>query len=116
MAVRTVFRHQVLYPGWEMLLLFLASLDVMLTHTILTLGGVEANPLAARVFDQAGTLGMSVYKFALIGLFVLIMEYVGTKQLASGRRLATAGVAISVLPVAVALMMIPELMLVYVAS
>ncbi len=111
-----MLRQQVLYPGREMLLLLLASLDVMLTHLILNLGGVEANPLAARVFDQAGTLGMSVYKFALIGLFVLIMEYVGTKQLVSGRRLATAGIAISSLPVVVALLLLPELMLAYVAA
>ena len=116
MAVRTMLRQNTLYPGPEMLLLFLASLDVMLTHAVLALGGVEANPLAARVFNQAGTLGMSVYKFALIGLFVLILEFIGARQIASGRKLATAGIAISLLPIAVALMILPRLMMNYVAG
>lgn len=111
-----MLHHQVLYPAQAMLLLFLASLDVMLTHAVLHLGGIEANPLAARVFSTAGTLGMSLYKFALIGLFLLIMEYIGTKQIISGRRLATAGIAISLLPVAVSLMVLPELVMSFMAS
>ncbi len=116
MAVQTMLRQNTLYPGPEMILLFLASLDVMLTHTILHLGGVEANPLAARVFDQAGTFGMSLYKFALIGFFVLVVEFIGTREFASGRRLATVGIAISMLPIVVALMILPRLMLNYVAG
>lgn len=111
-----MLRERVLYPVQEPLILMLASLDVMLTHAVLTLGGVEANPLAARVFERGGTLGMSVYKFALIALFVLIVEYIGTRQQASGRRLAHAGIAISLLPVVVALMILPELIMGYVTG
>lgn len=109
MALPTMLRQKSIYPGPVMALLFLASLDVMLTYAVLTLGGVEANPLAARVIERGGTLGMSVYKFTLITFFVLVVEYIGSRQLASGRRLAAVGIAISLLPVLVALMILPGL-------
>ncbi|RNC81772.1 MAG: hypothetical protein ED559_08300 [Phycisphaera sp.] len=102
-----VLRQNVHYPHREKVLLFLASMDVMLTHTILNLGGVEANPLAARVFEQGGTFGMSIYKFALLTLFVVILEYIGSKHFESGRKLASAGIAISLFPVVVGLMTLP---------
>jgi hypothetical protein len=108
-----MLRHEVLYPNLEKILLFLASMDVMLTHTILGLGGMEANPLAARVIELGGTLGMSIYKFSLIALFVIIMEYIGTRQIQSGRRLANAGIAISMLPIVVGLMTLPSLVYMY---
>ncbi len=108
-----MLRHKVLYPELEKTLLFLAAMDVMLTHTILNLGGVEANPLAARVFEQGGTLAMSIYKFSLIAIFVIILEFVGARQIQSGRRLANAGIAISMLPIVVGLMVLPPLVHMY---
>lgn len=116
MAVRQMLRQNTLYPGPEMLLLVLAALDVMLTHTVLYLGGVEANPLAARVIERGGTLGMSIYKFSLIALFVLIVEFIGARRIESGRRLASAGLAISVVPIVVAFMLMPALVGEYVAG
>ena len=111
-----MLRHPVLYPNLVQILIFLAAMDVMLTHTILQLGGLEANPLAARVIERGGTLGMSLYKFSLITVFVLIMQYIGFKHVDSGRKLASAGILISMLPIAVGLMMLPTLIGAYLAS
>ncbi|GAB5495554.1 MAG: hypothetical protein Phyf2KO_06340 [Phycisphaerales bacterium] len=108
-----MLRHPVLYPNLVKALVFLAAMDVMLTHIILQLGGFEANPIAAHVIERGGTLAMSLYKFSLITVFVLIMQYIGIKHADSGRRLASAGVLISMLPIAVGLMTLPTLVSYY---
>ncbi len=102
-------KQDVLYPQLVLALVFLAAMDVMLTHTILELGGVEANPLAARVFETAGTFGMSIYKFTLLALYLLILQFIGSRSDGSGRKLAGAGVLISMFPIAVALIVLPSL-------
>ena len=108
-----MFRREVRYPKLEQILLFIAAMDVMLTHLILGLGGVEANPLALRVVDGGGTLGMSLYKFALVAVVVCIVEFIGARRDATGRLLAKAAIGINMFPIVVALMILPSLFVTY---
>lgn len=90
---------EVQYPNLYVWLVFFASLDVMLTWIVLTLGGSEVNPVADAVVQTGGLLAMSIYKFVLVSVFVLMCEAVGRMRDATGRTLAWVGVAIAAAPV-----------------
>lgn len=96
----------VLYPQAYVWYVFLAALDVMFTylilHPIFADRGVEMNVLASWVIHRAGLPGMAVYKFALVLIVVTICELVGRRRYQLGRRLAEWCVAISAVPIIVA--------------
>jgi hypothetical protein len=112
-AHRSLLTRAVLYPNVYFWYVFLASLDVVLTILILsplfvqtdTLEprGSELNPLADWITRVAGLPGIVVFKFALVILVVCICEIVGRRKHETGRRLARWAVAISAIPVVVAL-------------
>ena len=108
-----MFHREVLYPKLEQILVFVAALDVMLTHLILRLGGVEANPVAMRIFERGGTLGISLYKFALLALVVFLVESIGARRVNTGRMLVKAAIGINMLPIVVALIILPSLVAAY---
>ena len=79
-------------------LIFLSSLDIMLTWLILRHGGEEVNPIAKLVIDTWGLTGAVLFKFGLM-LFVIIMcEIIGRKQDRMARMLIYFGVAITGFP------------------
>jgi len=81
---------------------FVSALDLMFTWIILHLGGVEVNAIAdavIRTFDLWGLIG---FKFALVVLVIVICEEVARHREPTGRLLARAAVAISSIPVVVA--------------
>ncbi len=90
---------QVQYPNCYAWLVLFSALDVMLTWVVLNLGGAEANPLARAVIAWAGLMGMSVYKFLLVAVFVVLCDTVGRMQERTGLMLARVGVGIAVMPV-----------------
>jgi hypothetical protein len=111
---RSLFGRAVLYPNVYVWYVFLASLDVMLTFLILSdlfseidvyapPRGAELNPLANWITQAGGLPGMIAFKFALVILVVCICEIVGRRKRETGRRLAEWAVAISAIPVVVAL-------------
>jgi hypothetical protein len=59
------------FPELYVWLLFVSSLDIMLTWVILREGGEEVNPVAKLVIDAWGLNGAILFKFGLI-LFVII--------------------------------------------
>jgi len=112
-ANRSLLTRAVLYPNVYFWYVFLASLDIILTVLILsplfvqtdTLEprGTELNPLANWITRVAGLPGIIAFKFALVILVVCICEIVGQRKHETGRRLARWAVAISAIPVVVAL-------------
>lgn len=87
------FRSSVLFPDCHTWLIFISALDLMLTCLIIQLGGYEANLLAAHVIDNYGLPGITIFKFGLTTLVILIAEYVGRRRPPLGRQLATYAVA-----------------------
>lgn len=88
-------RYPIAYVG----LLIFSALDVILTWIILGLAGREVNPIAEWVIDEWGLNGMIIYKFALITVFILMCEAVGSLRDTTGRTLARVSVLIASVPV-----------------
>jgi hypothetical protein len=86
-------------PNCYMWLIAVGTLDILFTTIILSLGGSEANPIAAAVITAHGLPGMVVFKYLSIGLIVLCCEYVARTRIQTARRLALLVVAISAAPV-----------------
>ncbi len=88
-----LLRQGVLYPDCYTWLVFVSSMDLMLTWVIFHLGGWEANPLAAFVIDRFDLAGTVVFKFGLLALVIGICEFVGRRRPPAGRLLAVLSVA-----------------------
>ncbi len=89
------------YQNTYVWLVFVSVLDLLLTMFVLYLwGGYEVNPIAAAIIDHMGFLWAIVFKFGLIVLVIVICEILGRRHNPTGRKLATASVVISALPVA----------------
>lgn len=86
-----------------------AALDVMLTATILHLGGREANAIAEWIIHRFGLVGMVIYKFGLTIFVVLICETIARRDEKSARTLAYGAVAMSAIPVVVGLRVLTRL-------
>lgn len=80
-------------------LVFVSSLDVMLTWKILDRGGTEVNPIAGLVIDAWGMHGAIAFKFAVMLGVVVMCEVLARLRVSAGRFLANAAVAISAFPV-----------------
>ena len=91
------------YPNAYVWFVFLSSLDIMLTWLILSLDGLELNPLANAVVAHVGLPGMVGFKFCLAILVVVMAEVIGRRRDRAGRKLAEWAVAITTIPVVLAL-------------
>ncbi len=80
-------------------LVFVSSLDIMLTWKILSRGGLEVNPVAAIIIDMWGIHGAIAFKFALMTWVILICECLARLRMSAGRFLAYTAVIVSALPV-----------------
>ena len=86
--------------------IFVSSLDIMLTAVVLSFGGREVNGLAAVALNRFGLPGMVVFKFLLVTFVICICEIVGQKAPKTGRRLAEWAVALTCVPLVLALVQI----------
>lgn len=91
-----------LYENLYTWFIFISSLDLMMTWVILYVGGYEANPLARHVLHAYGLAGMVAFKMALVLLVIVLCEWTGRRSYGAGRLLASAGIVITCVPVAVA--------------
>jgi hypothetical protein len=108
-------RIGVLYPNAYVWFVFLSALDVMLTYLILNpfmffadngtteSRGSETNALANWVIQRWDVPGMVAFKFVIVALVIVLCEVIGHHKGAVGRRLAEWAVAITSIPVIVAL-------------
>jgi hypothetical protein len=87
------------YQDQYVWLVFVSSLDIMLTWAILGRGGEEVNPVAKLVIDAWGLNGAIAFKFALMLFVIIACEVIGRQRDHVGRRMAWIAVAISASPV-----------------
>lgn len=112
---RRLRAQPVRYPNAYVWFVFLAALDIMLTYLILhpvlfardatmtESRGREANALANWVLEHWGVPGMTAFKFGLVLLVVVVCEVVGRHKDETGRRLAEWSVAVTSIPIVVAI-------------
>jgi hypothetical protein len=93
---------RLLYPSFHGWLLALAVLDVVLTWTVLGLGGEEFNAAARMIIQWGGLPAMAAFKVLSILTVLAIAEYIGRSRHALGRRLISCAVALNTAPVAMA--------------
>ena len=79
-------------------LIFVSSLDIMLTWVILRNGGEEVNPVAELVIDAWGLNGAILFKFALVLFVIVACEAVARVRPVTARLLIWFGVLISAFP------------------
>ena len=87
------------HPNLYMWLIFVSALDVIMTRVILFFGGTEINPIADFVIDNWGRLGMSIFKFIIVAFVIIVCEFISRRNTIVSRRLATASILISMVPV-----------------
>ncbi len=95
-----------LYPNRYVWLVFVSAMDVFMTFLILYFGGREVNKVADYILQRFGIGGMAFYKFILITIVILIIEYVGRKKPTTGRRMAEWSIALTCVPVVIAFVML----------
>ena len=79
-------------------LIFVGSLDIMLTWVILRNGGEEVNPVAKLVIDDYGLNGAIAFKFALTLFVIVACEAIARVRPTTAWILIWFGVLISSFP------------------
>ena len=95
-----------LFPQRYLWFIVFSALDVLLTFVILQLGGREANPVADWVLQTLGIAGMTVFKFALVSLVIVLIEIVGRRDMPAGRRMTLYAIALTMTPVVISVILI----------
>lgn len=91
---------QMRYPGEYVWLVFVSTLDLILTMLVLFVwNGYEANPVAAGVIMTFGYQWAIVFKYAIVVLVIIFCEVIGRRDNRSGISLARGAVAITAIPV-----------------
>jgi hypothetical protein len=79
-------------------LIFVSSLDIMLTWQILRSGGEEVNPVARLVIEGWGLGGAVLFKFALMLFVIISCEVIGRQKDRLARNLIYFAIAVSAFP------------------
>jgi hypothetical protein len=79
-------------------LIFVGSLDIMLTWVILRNGGEEVNPVARLVIDMWGLNGAIAFKFALMLFVIVSCEVIARVRPVTATLLIWFGVLVSAFP------------------
>lgn len=99
-ASRFLLRDELRYTTAYTWLVLFSAIDILLTRKVmLSMGGTEANPLAAYVIEQGGFFAASVFKYALVVLAIILCEVIGRMKDQVGRRLSRTMVMIGVIPI-----------------
>ncbi|MCG8509410.1 MAG: DUF5658 family protein [Rhodospirillales bacterium] len=88
-----------LFPDAYCWFILVASMDVMLTWLVLSLGGTEVNPIADRILATTGHWGMVGFKLGITLLVIELCQIVGDRDKRKGSRLAWTAVGISAIPI-----------------
>lgn len=89
----------VLYPNFYLWLIFVSALDVILTRVVLFFGGKEVNPIADWILSEFGRMGLSIFKFIIVGVVIICCEIIGRRSWKVARNLAVVSILISLVPV-----------------
>lgn len=96
------FGGAVLFPQHYLWLILVSALDIMFTAIILFLGGAEVNPFADQLLQRWDLWGLIGLKFVAVSVAISLCEVIGRMRYSTGHRFAEWAIAISVLPVVVA--------------
>lgn len=88
-----------LFPRHYIWFLVLSAMDLLLTSVILHLGGREVNIIANQVLYNWDLAGLTVYKFLIVALVVVLCEAIGRLEPLTGRRVAACAILITLFPV-----------------
>ncbi len=102
-ARRGFWRRAALFPQIYIWYVFFAALDIMFTWVILYWGGRELNGVANWALDLGGLPGLVVFKFVLVMFVIAVCEIVGRRNHRAGHKLAQWAVAVTLIPVVLAL-------------
>ena len=91
--------NSVLFPNAYTWLVLAASLDIIMTHLMLSLGAIEVNAVANHALQTAGLWGLIALKFTMIACVLWVCEYIGRRRFSTARSLIGAGVTLNFLPV-----------------
>jgi hypothetical protein len=94
----------ILYPKMYSTYILLAAMDVLLTALILSIGGIEVNPIANWILSHGEHPALTFFKFGTVAFVLVACEIVGRHRTHLGRNLAEWAIAINTIPVAVALL------------
>lgn len=92
-------KRHVRYPNHYTWLVLVATLDVLMTFVILTLGGWEQNWIAATVIARFGLAGLVVFKLLMTSVAIVIAEEIGKRDEWKGRKFSEYAIVISAFPV-----------------
>lgn len=93
-----LLRRDLLYTRWYVWILIASAFDIVMTSMVISLGGIEMNPLADAIIARFGMHGAMAYKFALMIFVILMCEIIGRHNLRLGRwvaQFATLGPAVA---------------------
>lgn len=79
-------------------LVFVSTLDIICTWIVLWRGGLELNPVAARVISY-GPKGLVVYKFLFIIFVIFLCEWIGRRNRRAATILIAAAIMLTCVPV-----------------
>lgn len=100
-------KRALLYQDHYSWYLLAASLDVMVTTAIIEhFNGREVNKLANHLIEQYGLWGLVGLKFSTVIFVIMVCEFLGRRNFAKGKRLATLAIVISALPVGLGLIQV----------
>ncbi len=108
-AASVALRRSVLFPNHYAWYVLASALDLMMTNTVMThFGATEANVVAAAMIELGGFWGLIALKFATVLVVVGICEHIGHRRPATARRVAEWAIALSALPVVLAMAQVCE--------
>ena len=103
-AYEGVHRRHVLYPTQYAWYVLASSLDLIMTNTVMNyFGAREVNTIADKAIQLFGFWGLIGLKFATVVVVVGICEFVGMRRPSTGKKVAEWAVAISAVPVVLAI-------------
>lgn len=102
-ATHSRFGGAVLFPQRYTWLILVSALDVFFTTIILTLGGSEVNAFADYLLQRWDMWGLIGLKFVAVSIAIALCEIIGRMRYATGERFAEWAIAISAMPVVIAI-------------
>lgn len=87
------------FPNRHLVFATLGLCDFVQTCFIISLGGEESNAIALWLIQRWGLAGAAVYKFALVGGIIALVEYLAARDEHAARRLANYSLILGALPV-----------------
>lgn len=97
------------FPNAYLWLVLVSAMDLMLTWGVIGyMGAIEANPLAQAIYEKAGFIGMTLFKFGVVAMVIAICEFIARHAHPTARKLAFIAIAISAFPVVWTMLMMFE--------